>query len=182
MLFWLLLFGWVKFIELKKYSLKGKFMRVKNALIVAFAMALSSSGICQGDATDEKKAEVWNTVQTINSLWTTTENLDSLELFFHPDMIVIFPALKEMNGRDEVMGMYRTYTELAETLSFQAQTPLIQLYNNNTTAVVTYPYELEIRLEDGSSRKATGRDVYTLVYEKGRWIAVAQHYSRYQSK
>ena len=159
---------------------KERDMNIKNALIAGFFMTLHFSLSGQDAGAERIKAEVWNTVKTINRLWTTTEDLDSLGLFIHPDMIIIFPGMKEMVGEEEVMGMYRTFTDLAETLSFQESTPVIQLFNNNTTAVVTYTYDLEIKLEDGAIRQATGRDLYTLVKESGRWVAVGQHYSRYQ--
>ena len=45
------------------------------------------------------------------------------------------------------------------------------------TALVTYYYDLEIKIPNGEIRKSSGRDMYTLVFNHYRWIAVAQHYS-----
>lgn len=153
-------------------------MRKKYLILFGLTLNFISSGFSQGDNTGKIKDDVWNTVKTINHHWAITENMDSLGLFIHPDMVIIIPDSKErMKGKSKIIESYQSYAKYAQTISLQEKNPLIQLYNDNNTAIVTYYYDLEIKTPSGETQKFTGRDMYTLIFENGKWIAVAQQYS-----
>ena len=151
--------------------MKGKIILLGCTSILFFAVS------CNNHVEDIKK-EVWNAVTTINRHWAITENMDSLGLFIHPDMVVFYPDAKErMSGKSNIIESYRGYADYAQTIRFKETDPLIQLYNDNRTAVVTYYYDFEIKTPSGETEKFAGRDMYTLVKDGDTWIAVAQHYS-----
>lgn len=153
-------------------------MRVKEMILFGVVSIIILSASCQNNNIEKIKEDAWNTVKTINRHWAITENMDSLGLFIHPDMVIIFPDSKErMVGKSEIIKSYQSYADYAQTISLKETNPLIQLYNENKTAIVTYYYELEMQIPNGETQKFAGRDMYTLINDKGRWFAVAQHYS-----
>ncbi|MDR2949263.1 MAG: nuclear transport factor 2 family protein [Prevotella sp.] len=130
---------------------------------------------------DRTNLEVWNTVKEINRHWAITENMDSLALCLHNEMVIFYPDRKErLVGKDSILQSYRKYTQYAETISMEETEPLVQLYNDNKTAIVTYYNDLKIKTQDGDIQSFRCKDMYTLIYENGRWYAVAQHYSFYE--
>lgn len=140
----------------------------------AFACA-SDPGI---NGTKTPAQEAWHTVQTINRLWAITEDMDSLGLFVHDQMILISPG-GVVQGKEQILESYRQYAQSAETIYFLESEPFIQLYNDNQTAVVSYNSDLKIKNAEGKIQSFRCRDMYTLIFDKNRWIAVAQHYSFY---
>lgn len=131
--------------------------------------------------TDKTKREVWNTVKEINRHWAITENMDSLALFLHPDMVIFSPDGKErLVDKDSILQSYRNYIQYAETTSMVETEPLIQLYNDNKTAIVTYYNELKIKTQADDFQYFRCKDMYTLIYENNKWYVVAQHYSFYE--
>lgn len=120
--------------------------------------------------------EAWNTVRRINRHWAITENLDSLGLYLHPDMVLVSPD-GMVQGKNRILEAYRSYAAYAQTLEMEETKPVIQLYNGHKTAVVTYRNDLTIRTADNRIESFACRDMYTLIFEQGKWRAVAQHYA-----
>ncbi|WP_029904566.1 nuclear transport factor 2 family protein [Prevotella sp. 10(H)] len=120
--------------------------------------------------------EAWNTVRNINRHWAITEDMDSLSMFIHPDMVLISPD-GTTYGKDSIIQAYRKYAEYAETISMEETEPMIHLYNDNKTAIVNYKNTLKIRTATDEIQSFSCRDLYTLIFENNKWIAVAQHYS-----
>jgi ketosteroid isomerase-like protein len=150
----------------------------KNYLKWAAGIFILCAASCGELPVEKVQQEAWQTVKTINRHWAITENLDSLSLYLHPDMILVAAEAKDrLDGRDKILESYRSYTRYARTLSLQELDPIIRIYNRGRSAVVTYNYDLEIETPAGESQRFTGRDMYTLVREKDRWQAVAQHFS-----
>jgi len=153
-------------------------MRKKYLILFGLTLIFISSGFSQSDNTEKIKVDVWNTVKRINHHWAITEKMDSLGLFIHPDMVIIFPDSKErIQGKSKIIESYQSYANYAQTISLEETNPLIQLYNDNKTAIVTYYYDLEIKIPSGEIQKFSGRDMYTLIFDNSKWIAVAQQYS-----
>jgi len=129
---------------------------------------------------DNPAIGAWNTVKTINRYWAITEDIDSLSMYLHKDMVIYFPGGKErMEGKEAILESYREYMQSAETLSLEENEPLVQVYNNDKTAVVTYFSVLQIKTKEGEIQTFRSKDMYTLIFENNRWYAVAQHYSFY---
>jgi len=153
-------------------------MKLIATLPVASLLFFSPPASSQTQTLIEPGQAAWNTVQTINRHWAITENMDSLALFLHKDMMMIAPEPKErLRGREAILDSYRSYTASARTISLKELNPIVQLYLNDSLAIVTYQYDLLIESADGKKQRFTGRDMYTLVYENDEWIAVAQHFS-----
>ena len=127
---------------------------------------------------DVVKRNVWHTVQSINRHIAFTENMDSLALFIHDDMVMFYPGTKNrLEGKESIIKSYRDYASYAETIKLEETDPVIQLYNNKNTAIVSYYFELVIKTPEGKIQTFFGKDMYTLIKENDRWYAVAQHYS-----
>ena len=126
------------------------------------------------------RQDAWNTVKSINRHWAITENMDSLSLFLHDDMVIFAPGGKErLRGKNDIIKSYEDYARYAETVSLSETEPVIQLYNGNKTAVVTYFADLMIKTPDEKIQSFFCKDMYMLIFENGQWQAVAQHYSFY---
>jgi ketosteroid isomerase-like protein len=137
-----------------------------------------NSQISSNETDDVVKQNVWNTVRSINKHLAFTENMDSLALFIHDDMVMFYPGGKNrLEGKENIMKSYKDYTSYAETIKLEETDPKIQLYNNNKIAVVTYYFDFVIKIPKGEIQTFSGKDMYTLVKENDRWYAVAQHYS-----
>jgi len=156
---------------------------MKKIISVLFVLSLCFNyAYAEADNPDPNtvnlKLQVWNTVKTINYHWAITEDMDSLALYIHNDMIIYAPGNKELSqGKEHIIRLYKAYAESAETLDLKEEEPVIYLYNENKTAVVSYLATLKIMTSNGKVETFQVKDMYTLVYENGRWYAVAQHYS-----
>ena len=134
--------------------------------------------ISLNETDDDVKQNVWNTVKNINRHWAFTENMDSLALFIHDDMVMFYPGTKDrLEGKKNIIKSYEEYTSYAETVKLDEIDPQIQLYNNNKLAIVTYYFDLVIKTPKGEVQTFLGKDMYTLINENDKWYAVAQHYS-----
>jgi ketosteroid isomerase-like protein len=152
-------------------------MKIKYLSII-FCFFFGCCGNQNRQSDENIKQDVWNTVKSINRHWAITENMDSLSLFFHDDMVMFFPGGKErLHGKNNIIKSYENYVRYAETVSLSEYEPMIQLYNDNKTAIVTYFGDLTIKTPAGTTQTFFNKDMYTLIFENGRWQAVAQHYS-----
>ncbi len=154
-------------------------MKIKYVSIIFFFLFGCSDN--RGQQSDENaKQTAWNTVKSINRHWAITENLDSLSLFLHDDMVVFSPGGKErLRGKDKIVKAYDDYARYAETVNLSETEPVIQLYNGNKTAIVSYFGDLTIKTPEEKTQSFSCKDMYVLIFENGRWQAVAQHYSFY---
>ena len=153
-------------------------MKIKYLLPIILVLIAFFSWYYLVNKTGTIKDEVWNTVKTINRHWAITENMDSLGLYIHPDMVLINPETAErMQGKSDIIKSYRSYADYAQTISLKESDPLILLYNGNETAIVTYYYDLKIKDPGEKLHRFKGRDMYTLIRDNGQWLAVAQHFS-----
>ena len=82
-----------------------------------------------------------------------------------------------MKGKSNIIESYQEYADYAQTIHFKETDPLIQLYNDNKAAIVTYYYDLKIKTTSGEIQKFTGIDMYTPIKDNDKWVAVAQYYS-----
>lgn len=125
---------------------------------------------------NEVEAEVWRKVRALNRTWTAGD-VDALHDHFHPDMIAITPTDRErLVGREACVAAWRRFAESAAVLSWRETDPLVRVYGD--AAVVAYRYELTCKMDDREMEMA-GRDMFFLVREDGRWLAVADQFSGY---
>lgn len=133
--------------------------------------------VLEGWESDPLALSAWKTVETVNNLWTMERNVEAMAEFFHPDMVFINPQQKErILSRERILEGYRQYVDQLESGRMIAIDPLVQLYNQGRSAVVTYYYDLVQRMQ-GKSERFRGRDMYFLVREGEKWLCVADQFS-----
>jgi uncharacterized protein (TIGR02246 family) len=113
--------------------------------------------------------EVWDVVRRINAAWREghPERLTDL---FHDRMVIIGPdGRRFVEGKEPCVASYRGFCEYASVAHYRESDPQVDVYN--TTAVVSYPFEIEYTIE-GKVNRETGRDVFVLEKQHGRWLAV----------
>ena len=126
------------------------------------------------DFQDKIKKEVWKSVRDLNFTWTKG-NPDDLKNYFHPDMVAITPTdRKRREGREACIRDWTEFSKVAKIHSWQEIDPKIQIFGN--TAIVTYYFEISFE-RGGKKIDFAGRDMYVLVMEGNRWLAVADHFS-----
>lgn len=125
------------------------------------------------------KEEVWQTIQTLNRLWTVDEKAEELKNYFHRDMVAITCTDRErIEGGDACVKGWKAFAEAAKIHYWKEISPKIQLYGNGKFAVVTYYWDMSYEM-NGQSVKADGRDMFVLVNENGKWWVVADQFSPY---
>ncbi len=128
---------------------------------------------------DNLKNEVWATVQEFNRLWTVENKADALVRFFHRDMVAISPTSKlRVEGQKACVAAWKQFADTAKIRYWKEIDPKIDIFCNGSVAVVTYYFDMAFDV-GGQTVQLGGRDMFTLVKEKGRWWAVADQFSPY---
>jgi ketosteroid isomerase-like protein len=123
------------------------------------------------------KEEVWITIQKLNRLWTIENNADELKNYFHINMVAISPTDKlRIEGRDACIKAWKNFTQAAKIHYWKEIDPKIEIFGNNNLAVVTYYFDMSFEMS-GQTIKMSGRDMFTLVIEDGKWWVVADQFS-----
>lgn len=119
---------------------------------------------------------VWRTIQALNHAWTSGR-VDELEAYFHEDMVAVTPTERErLEGREACIAAWRRFVETATIRRWRELEPKVRLFGD--AAIVSYYYELECDLH-GQRTTLAGRDLFFMVKEEGRWLAVADQFSGY---
>jgi len=151
----------------------------------AYLFLVSSFSGCAGsqrreagavDTDSALSAEAWATVRGINRAWAVTRNLDSLGALLHPEMVGVYPGESERyEGREAILASYRSFLDAATVVRFEELRPRVRVFGAGQVAVVTYFYDM-VYEQGGRQIPTAGQDMYTLVREDGRWLAVAQQF------
>jgi len=121
-----------------------------------------------------EKAAVWQTILDLNDCWREGHPED-LANYFHRDMIAITPGARErIEGGIACAASWTAFARGVKTHWFRESDPWIEVRGD--MAVVAYYYDMEFE-RAGESVRASGRDLFVLVRENGRWLAIADHFS-----
>lgn len=115
------------------------------------------------------KSEIWQVIRGINGAWTggKTENL---KRYFQENMVIVSPDLKKMGeGRDACIKSYEDFVSLANVHGCEEFDPSIDVFGNS--AVASYRFVVKYDM-DGNSHEDAGYDLFFLVREGGKWVAV----------
>ncbi len=125
---------------------------------------------------DPTQREIWATLQALNAAWTQG-NPDDLAQFFHPRMIAVTPAdrLRREGARACIAG-WKGFADATRIFRWEESDPAIEVHGD--AAVVSYYYEIDFEM-NGQRHTEGGRDLYFLVRDGGRWLAVADQFSSY---
>lgn len=120
------------------------------------------------------EGEVWQTVQALNRSWTKGKS-ELLGDYFHDRMVAITPASGErIEGKEACIAAWKAFANTATICSWEELQPKVTVFGD--TAIVTYYFRIAFDM-CGESISLQGRDMFTMVYENGRWLAVADHFS-----
>jgi hypothetical protein len=123
------------------------------------------------------KKEVWRTVEALNRAWVEEGDTEKLREYFHPDMVAITPVDREpLEGAEACVAGWKAFVEAARIIEWKTSAPLVRLYGGGRFAVVTYYFDMTFEM-GGRTVRSAGRDMFALVLEDGRWLAVADQFS-----
>lgn len=126
--------------------------------------------------TNPVEQEIWSTIRALNDVWTKG-NPDDLANYFHPRMIAVTPVDRlRREGAEACVAGWKGFAEATRIRRWQEFDPLIQVYGD--AAVVAYYYEIDFDM-GGRRIDESGRDLFFLVREHGRWWVVADQFSAY---
>ena len=126
---------------------------------------------------NSEASKVWETVTALNRLWTEEKQPESLTRFFHPDMIAVCAGeTGRREGQAECVAGWKAFCDHAADIRVDASNPTVQLLLDGRAAVVVYNYTCTFTA-DGERKELSGRDMYVMVKEGGRWLAAADHFS-----
>jgi len=125
---------------------------------------------------DPVQQEIWATLRAVNDAWTQG-NPDDLAYYFHPQMLAITPVDRfRRDGAPACIAGWKGFADAARIHRWQEFDPLIRVYGD--AAVASYYYEIDFEM-GGSRIEQSGRDLFFLVREDGRWQVVADQFSPY---
>jgi hypothetical protein len=123
--------------------------------------------------------EVWQIVQALNRAWTVDGNADALANYFHENMVAITPTDRErVEGRNACVAGWKAFVEATKIHYWREIDPKVQLYGDGKFALVTYYWDMSYDMA-GQTIKTSGRDMFALVNERGKWWVVADQFSPY---
>jgi hypothetical protein len=131
------------------------------------------------DFSDPIQQDVWNTVRAMNDAWTKGDP-DDLAGFFHANMVALTPMGRErVVGREACLAGWKGFCANAHIHRWEEIDPQVRVYGD--AAVVTYYYDLDCDM-DGHTINLSGRDMFFLVKEAGKWWAVADQFSSFPER
>ncbi len=128
---------------------------------------------------DEMKEshEVIATIREMNRCWTETWDESAFGKFIHPDAVAIAPTTPgRLEGRDAYVSGWRTFAEAAKIHMWDETDHRVTFFCRGTCAVVTYFFTIRFTMA-GQEITMRGRDMVTLVKQRGRWLVVSDQFS-----
>ena len=123
---------------------------------------------------DLVQQEVWATIRALNDAWTMG-NPDDLQHYFHADMVAITPTDRlRREGAAACIAGWKDFANAAKIHAWQEREPLIRVFGE--AAVVSYYYDISFEM-GGRVIALSGRDMFFLIREQGRWWVVADQFS-----
>jgi len=123
----------------------------------------------------EQELEVWQTVVAMNHAWTSG-HAEQLADYFHADIVAITPTdPHRLEGREACIAGWAAFVAAAKIIDWKERDPKVTVFGEYA-AVVSYYYEAKVEM-GGKLVELTGRDMFFMVREQGRWWAVADQFS-----
>lgn len=128
---------------------------------------------------NEIEQEVWQVVSDMNRLWAGDGSTEELKNYFHHDMDAITSTDHDrIEGRDACLAAWKAFVDTTQVHYFREIDPKVRIYGDGTSAVVTYYFDMSFDMS-GQTIKSSGRDMFVLVKENGKWWIVADQFSPY---
>jgi len=117
----------------------------------------------------DEREEIRMLLGKISAAWRQGR-LEELAEYFHDDMVIRGPELKEMGkGRDVCVGSYKDFLSQAKVQELKESDAEIDVWG--TTAVASYAWEMQYEM-GGESYHESGRDLFVFTRQEGEWLAV----------
>jgi predicted ester cyclase/predicted enzyme related to lactoylglutathione lyase len=124
----------------------------------------------------QAESEVWEAVRELNRTWTGG-NVEDLARHLHPEVVAVTPADPDpLHGREAVMAAWRRFSDATTIRGWRELDPRVRVFGD--AAVVSYRYELDGRIGERDVT-LSGRDLFFMVREGGRWVAAGDQFSPY---
>jgi hypothetical protein len=121
--------------------------------------------------------QVWAFVQEMNRVWTGGKDAEALRRYFHPEMVAIVPdRASRLCGQSECVAGWKSFMDSAVIREWIEREPRVQVFLEDRCAVVTYYYDMKCEFQ-GTAVELHGRDMLTLVFERGQWWLMADQFS-----
>jgi len=118
--------------------------------------------------------EIIEFIKKMNKCWTEGDPAE-LNDYFHENMVAVTPMQKELiEGREACVAGWTGFAKNTSIKNWNEYGHSVQIYGN--AAVVTYYYDIAFEM-GGREINLSGRDMFTLVKENNKWLAVADHFS-----
>ncbi len=128
---------------------------------------------------DETQEQIWKMIQEMNRKWTVENKADELKNYFHESMVAITPTdLKRIEGRENCVAGWKKFTENVKIHFWKELDQKVQVYGEGKFAIVTYYYDMSFDM-GGQTINTKGRDMFSLIYENGKWLVVANQFSQF---
>jgi hypothetical protein len=99
-------------------------------------------------------------------------HFEDLAECFHEAAVIRGPALQELaRGKEACVRSYEDFSREATVEEFEEPAPEIDIRDN--TAVAVAPWTISYTIK-GESFRESGKDLYLLVREGGRWLIVCR--------
>ena len=131
---------------------------------------------------NQLEQEVWQIISDMNRAWAVDKNTEVLKEYFHKNMVAITSTDHDrIKGKAACLSAWKTFVDTTQVNYFKEIDPSVQIYANGVAAVVTYYFDLSFEM-DGQTITSSGRDMFVLVKEDGKWWIVADQFSPYPAE
>ncbi|MFH1708588.1 MAG: nuclear transport factor 2 family protein [Planctomycetota bacterium] len=118
--------------------------------------------------------EILEFIRALNTCWTKGDP-QKLSEYFHERMVAITPSDRDRReGRKACVEGWAEFARGATIHSWLEHDHKVQVFQD--TAIVTYYYEISFSIKS-QGMEFSGREMFTLIKENGRWWVVADQFS-----
>jgi hypothetical protein len=126
---------------------------------------------------DTQGQDVIAAVREMNRLWTETWDEKGFGRFIHPDATAIAPTTPgRLEGRDAYVAGWKGFVQAAKIHEWKESGHRVSFFCRGTCAVLSYFFTIRFSM-NGQEVTMKGRDLFTLVKQRGRWLVVADQFS-----
>ncbi len=116
------------------------------------------------------KNQVWAVIKAINQALQCSNPKKELSKYFHEDMVIVTQGYHEMGkGKDVCIQGYVDFISNARIIKYEIKEPIINIFGD--TAIASYCYDTSWEM-DGKTYNETGNNVFVLIREQKKWLAV----------
>jgi ketosteroid isomerase-like protein len=113
--------------------------------------------------------EIWQIIQNINIAWSKNHTED-LHKYFHGNMVIVDPNQHPLSsGSQACIDSYKEFIDNAIVHEYKESNPVIHIFGD--TAIASYRFDINYDMK-GKNYIESGRDLFALNKEEGKWLAV----------